>query len=94
MGKRFDSQEKKRADDEGRSAIDVSSVGDLDDVDDKHVLFNLVQHAIIALSDSVPFLGTEFPASRRAGIVSEGLHSCRDPLEVLSGKVRQLLGGR
>jgi hypothetical protein len=86
-------RKRERADDEGRSAVNVSSVGNFNDIDDKHVLFNLVQHPIVALSDSVPFLGTELPTSRRAGIVGEGPHSCRDSLKVLSGKVGQLLGG-
>jgi hypothetical protein len=63
----------------GRSAVDVSPVGDLDDVDDQNVILNLVQDSVVALSDSVFLLCAELLASRGTRIVGKGLNPGHDP---------------
>ena len=76
-------------------AIDVLSVADFHDVYDESVIFNSVDDAILALTDSKAILTGEFLTPHGARVVAELLDPLYDSLAVLlSGNGFDLLHRR
>jgi len=66
--------------------VNIRPVPDLHHDDHQNVILNLVDDAIDALAQPIPFLSGEFFASRGQGVFSQLLKAFQDTMDVLCGK--------
>ncbi len=78
----------------GRLPIDVATMTDLDDHDDKSQVLNLVQDSVVPLSKAVSLLPRELFATRRPRIARQRRNLRDDPSALLLREGCDLLAGR
>ncbi len=62
-----------------------------DDDDEKDLIVDLVENAVVALPHPIPLLSRELLRANGAGIVCEGLNASDYASTVLGGKAREFL---
>src|SRR3990172_4736106 len=78
----------------GRLPIDVTTMADLNDQDDKIKILNLVQDAVVPLSKTILVVPREFLAAWRPRVARQRRDLRDDPSAVLPREGLDLLAGR